>query len=78
MRVLLLLTIFAIASCSKGNEPSTTQKKCWRFTFMQSVGGASCERTQALDTCIDPWVNVNSLEFTDKCGNELGWTAREL
>lgn len=75
MKTLAAICLLLLASCSK-SSPDATQKVCYTFTFMQSIGGPSCERTATLDTCIDPWVDVTKLKFTDKCNNDLGWSAK--
>ncbi len=74
MKKTVIAALFLLLGCSKQDSTNTnTQKKCYTIIFGTSLGGASCERKSPLDTCIDPWVNISSLKFVDKCNNELSW-----
>lgn len=75
MRYIFLIALALLFSCKK-SSPDATKKVCYRFEF-QIMNVPGCERPSTyLDTCIDPWVEVTKLKFTDKCNNDLGWIAR--
>jgi len=66
-------TIFALmiilAGCSKASTDQP-QKKCYHVQFGINGGGAACHRSD-IDTCVDPWVEVQNIQFVDKCNNDL-------
>ena len=76
MKISLFIMSLFLLGCSKKDNNQNGQKKCYTIIFISTVGGPACERKSPLDTCIDPWVNVSSLKFVDKCNNDLSWMIR--
>jgi hypothetical protein len=76
MKKTLFIALVIISGCSKNNNNQNSQKKCYTIVFGNSIAGPACNRKSPLDTCIDPWVNVSSLKFVDKCNNDINWTVK--
>lgn len=76
MKISLFVVLLFLLGCSKKDNSQNGQKKCYTIVFSSSIAGPACERKSPLDTCIDPWVNISSLKFVDKCNNDISWIVR--
>lgn len=72
-KIFAAVLLFYLGCSKKDTSQTNTQKKCYKIVFGSSIGGPACDRKSPLDTCIDPWVNLSSLKFVDKCSNDISW-----